>query len=1764
MAYEACCVKSSEKYCQTFYNLRPIGECQDNAPLVFATLCCDPYIMTLDERGYTFNGWGEYTMVTASSLEASFTLQARTDLAETETGKLGNATVFTAFGAEADDIRIFVGLDPNTKSSLVIYANSEDFSRRFQNDPEFQVDNDDFFLHRDNDSLEISFQSGISLKISVRIKSLAMSLSLPKTFRNKTKGLMGNFNGIKDDEFILPDGTSMGPDPTERHVFQTFGPAWAVTSDSSVMRYEPREGPHNYSHPEFVPLFLDEQPEEIRNLAKTKCGDNLACQFDYFATGSNAFAMDSKIFQEDADKEKEALKNALPRIHVPSVLKVAAGRTVTFNLNGSDTDGDPLTYHIEDDGNGRVQVKPTSGEVSFLADTKAPVDMRFYVMDSKQLKSPSQSVEVLVCGGCSGHGSCDYSSIVLREPHSYMFHRVECICNPGWEGDECEIDRDDCANHPCMEGQTCNDLTPRQQGFFGGFFCGQCPAGFTWSVYKECQDVNECETKGLSVCQMTCLNTYGSFECGCQAGYRLQSDGRSCIDINECQEKTSNCQQICTNTVGGYQCGCEDGFTLEDSGKTCKQVDKYMAPCMLSECTQGCKPIVDPYPIWGEPAVQCFCFAGYDNIAEDGSECKNHDECQDTENPCSQRCYDYDGGFSCSCYDGYYLAKDEVTCLPCSDWTYGPSCLYRCLCSGHGVDCDNVKGCVCENGWRGGQCQEDIDECTDNPNVCGSEEVCFNTPGSFDCRCLGGYEKDSRTGTCSDVDECSELASLNTCGEHQRCSNVPGSFFCTCVQGYKLSNGQCEDIDECALGISDCEHQCINLPGSYNCECRYGYRLNTDRATCSQVSDVCAAEKNLSCDHGCTLNDEDRAVCFCKVGFLLDADRQTCNRVSTCDTFGCSDLCTNINNKPVCSCPSGKNLDLDLKTCHVCPQGTFGVDCANNCSCGLGALQCNATVGCVCKDGWAGEKCDRDINECDITSVLKQCQAKQAVCQNAPGSYTCSCRQGYEMNDQGICQDIDECRTELCGQQCENSPGSYRCLCSRGFTLEKATEACKDIDECAFSATNLCEQACINTPGKYRCACSRPGFTLRADSRSCRASEACRRSKCPKQNGGCSKGECFCNNGYQLSGTNTCDPVDMDWCSQDLCEQECQETSDGSTFLCSCWDGYILNDDKRTCRRRQCTPWTYGSDCSLCTCVRENAEFCDQVDGTCLCKAGWEGITCIDDVDECTTDITCQDNAECSNTEGSYVCICNTGFFKGADGICTECTPGRYGRDCNLTCDCQSENTESCDNVDGTCTCKRGWTGSTCSEDIDECSAENFTCPANTGCNNTVGSYVCQCHRGFFKQTDDTCIECTSGNYGPDCSLTCDCDEGNTAFCDKVGGSCFCKAGWKGNACTVDIDECTTDNVTCPVNSECSNTMGSYVCRCNTGYSKHTDGTCKKVQASVCGGTWTSTTGTIKSPNFPSVYNNSLGCVYVITVPDNYYISLSFTTFKLEVGYDFVEVHDGGSDASPIFDTFTGSLLPFTLRSSQHQMWINLRTDVSVVDRGFIANYTSDQLPSCGGTWMARSGVLQSPNFPNPFSNGLNCLYTIIAPVNNSIVLDFTAFDLETNVDFLEVRNAMNETIGRFSGGSLPGVVRLPENQIILNFNTESSVGRFGFEAHFTSLAGCGGIWTSLTGRVQSPNFPSVYPNLLDCVYIIKVPSGHNISLTFTAFHVEQGYDFVEINDGGIVGSLSLGHFDEMPTPHTLNASSNQMWIYFHTDTSVTKTGFSADYTSVP
>ena len=80
-----------------------------------------------------------------------------------------------------------------------------------------------------------------------------------------------------------------------------------------------------------------------------------------------------------------------------------------------------------------------------------------------------------------------------------------------------------------------------------------------------------------------------------------------------------------------------------------------------------------------------------------------------------------------------------------------------------------------------------------------------------------------------------------------------------------------------------------------------------------------------------------------------------------------------------------------------------------------------------------------DIDECADPS-LNKCWS-QNDCRNTPGSYKCSCPDGFRGN--GInCNDIDECAT---GQhnchslgECQNEIGSFKCVCNKG-TLGNGT-----------------------------------------------------------------------------------------------------------------------------------------------------------------------------------------------------------------------------------------------------------------------------------------------------------------------------------------------------------------------------------------------------------------------------------------------------------------------------------------------------------------------------------------------------------------------------------------------------------------------------------------------------------------------------------------------------------------------------------------------------
>lgn len=84
-----------------------------------------------------------------------------------------------------------------------------------------------------------------------------------------------------------------------------------------------------------------------------------------------------------------------------------------------------------------------------------------------------------------------------------------------------------------------------------------------------------------------------------------------------------------------------------------------------------------------------------------------------------------------------------------------------------------------------------------------------------------------------------------------------------------------------------------------------------------------------------------------------------------------------------------------------------------------------------------------------------------------------------------------------------------------------------------------------------------------------------------------------------------------------------------------------------------CPYFTWGLHCAEnCTCVEDNTEYCDPVNGFCSCKDGWENTTCSDDVNECDS-FSCPLNSTCVNSLGSFECVCDPGFFKSAVDICT-------------------------------------------------------------------------------------------------------------------------------------------------------------------------------------------------------------------------------------------------------------------------------------------------------------------------------------------------------------------------------------------------------------------------------------------------------------------------------------------------------------------------------
>ncbi|XP_052363406.1 CUB and sushi domain-containing protein 3-like, partial [Oncorhynchus keta] len=108
----------------------------------------------------------------------------------------------------------------------------------------------------------------------------------------------------------------------------------------------------------------------------------------------------------------------------------------------------------------------------------------------------------------------------------------------------------------------------------------------------------------------------------------------------------------------------------------------------------------------------------------------------------------------------------------------------------------------------------------------------------------------------------------------------------------------------------------------------------------------------------------------------------------------------------------------------------------------------------------------------------------------------------------------------------------------------------------------------------------------------------------------------------------------------------------------------------------------------------------------------------------------------------------------------------------------------------------------------------------------------------------------------------------------------------------------------------------------------------------------------------------------------------------------------------------------------------------------------------------------------------------------------------------------------------------------------------------------CGGLLTSRKGTILSPGYPEPYANYLNCIWKVSVPEGAGIQIQVISFSTEHNWDSLDFFDGVDGDAPRLGSYSGTTIPQLLNSTSNNIYLTFQSDISVSAAGFHLEYTA--
>ncbi|XP_034051000.1 complement component C1q receptor [Thalassophryne amazonica] len=645
----------------------------------------------------------------------------------------------------------------------------------------------------------------------------------------------------------------------------------------------------------------------------------------------------------------------------------------------------------------------------------------------------------------------------------------------------------DGAFHWTLRGPFCKAGRPTCAFNNGGceHFCSQASDEvrcFCKDGYELEEDGFFCRMKavcGINTCEHQCIMGASGYSCKCPDGLKLDANLHSCSDIDECQFQPCG-DQLCINTHGSYTCVCKEGFKMV-AGR-CRDVDE----CAQPRCKHTCLNFLGSF--------SCHCNTGF-ALSEDGHSCIDVDEC--VRNRCEFKCVNTLGSFLCTCPQSFQLDTNGMTCSPAVTTTAAIPLNDHTTENRKQESVTRTTTEVQHHLPQTGAPPAFVANITQQSNISMASSLAdiFNSRvmicvlGSVIPLILViGMTLIIAVYRCNHAEEAKEAKKSDTTDEYcwvssgldPRLEKLYNSILTDDLLNMTSLNlnaqlTQLHVLMLCCLlaalkQAEACEPVCINS------DC---VTVNQDRMDFSMAEEACRAR-----------NGELMVLQSEKDQKILEAIGQSVPGHVWIGLRLPAGICSNL---------SVPLRGYAWRSHHVhrgfIPSFVTWKDSTQVCS-----------VHCVSLSNdlkWTERLCSDKIDGFLCTTDHKNaCQAQEAadantfqsanscsdapcehICTDVPGSYKCSCFQGYipKIEDPHQCQ--VHCTEETCPAICANLHAGTSCICPEGFIMNKTF--CVDIDECEMEQ---CDQKCKNTYGSFVCACWE-GFKLKDHIKCIRAEE---------------------------------------------------------------------------------------------------------------------------------------------------------------------------------------------------------------------------------------------------------------------------------------------------------------------------------------------------------------------------------------------------------------------------------------------------------------------------------------------------------------------------------------------------------------------------------------------------------------------------------------------------------------------------------------------------